>query len=750
MSQPSSRLRGGKSPEAPADPTVTAGAVAAVLRADIGDAFGFFGMHEVPAGFVVRVFQPEAHGVEVLDAATGDLVANLPQFDASGLFAGVLPRKSRFRYQLRVSEGAGIRVIDDPYRFPTVLGDLDSHLIAEGNHLRLYDKLGAHAIEIEGVAGTHFAVWAPNASTAAIVGDFNAWDGRRLPMRKRIECGVWEIFLPGVQPGALYKFEFKGPRGQPLSLKADPLAFQMELRPQTASVVSTPLPPAPRDTEWERQRARINDRSAPISIYEAHLGSWMRVPGEGNRFLTYRELGDRLIPYVRDMGFTHLQLMPVSEFPFDGSWGYQPVGMFAPTARFGTPADFAAFIARAHAEGIGVMVDWVPGHFPTDPHGLGYFDGTALYEHADPRLGFHSDWNTLIFNYGRREVANYLTAHALFWFDRYKIDGLRVDAVASMLYLDYSRKPGEWVPNRFGGNQNLEAVAFLKRLNELIFSRHPGTTTVAEESTAWPGVSRPTYDGGLGFGYKWNMGWMHDTLRYMQQDPINRRYHHNDITFGLVYAWDENFVLPLSHDEVVHGKGSLIGRMPGDSWQRFANLRAYYGFQWTHPGKKLLFQGGEFAQEREWNHDHSLDWHLLESAPHRGMQALVRDLNRVYRSTPALHQLDCDRAGFEWIDLHDSDNSVFTYLRLGQGDARPVLVVMNMTPVVRGVYRVGVPRLGTWREILNTDDVRYGGSGVVAKTGAAAEEIAHNYRPYSVALTLPPLSTLILEWTPSS
>ncbi len=738
-----------KTMEALRDSTIEDGAVSAILRAEHSDAFGFFGMHETDGGLVVRTFQPDIRKVEVVDAGTGDAVATLPKVHETGIFAGVLPRKGRFRYQLRVTKGAKISVVEDPYRFPAVLGDLDSHLIAEGSHLRLYDRLGAHPMEIEGVGGTHFAVWAPSARAVSIVGDFNGWDGRRHPMRHRIECGVWEIFLPDVKVGALYKFELKGPHGEQLPLKADPFAFQQELRPNTASIVANPVSPH-QDDEWMDKRRAANDRSAPVSIYEVQLGSWMRIPDEGNRFLTYKELGDKLIPYVRDMGFTHLQLMPVTEFPFDGSWGYQPIGMFAPTSRFGTPADFAQFVARCHAEGIGLLIDWVPGHFPTDAHGLGQFDGTALYEHADPRLGFHSDWNTLIFNYGRREVQNYLIANALFWLDRYHIDGLRVDAVASMLYLDYSRKPGEWIPNRFGGNENLEAVAFLRKLNELVFSRHHGATTVAEESTAWPGVSRPTYDGGLGFGYKWNMGWMHDTLRYMQQDPVNRKYHHNDITFGLVYAWDENFVLPLSHDEVVHGKGSLLSRMPGDPWQRFANLRAYFGFQWAHPGKKLLFMGGEFAQEREWNHDHSLDWHLLDYGPHRGIQALIRDLNRVYRQTPALHLLDCDRAGFEWVDLNDAENSVFTFLRLGPEGTRPVLVVMNMTPVVRALYRVGVPRPGHWREIMNTDNVRYGGSGVSLGGGANAEEISANGRPYSVGLTLPPLATLMLEWTPSS
>ena len=728
----------------PGNGDADAATIAAILNAELGDPFGFFGLHDAVAGLAVRTFQPDAAGVEVVDASGGRVVAELPRIHESGLFAGAVRRKRRFTYRLRLREDGATREIEDPYRFPPVLGDLDSHLIGEGTHLRLYDRLGAHPMTLDGIEGTHFAVWAPNARAVSVVGDFNAWDGRRHPMRNRRECGVWEIFLPAVGAGATYKYEIKGPEGERLPLKADPLAFRLELRPRTAAMVAAPGRPAANEA-WAERRGKVNDRASPMSIYECHLGSWMRAPEDGNRFLTYAELGDRLVPYVREMGFTHLELLPVSEHPFDGSWGYQPIGLYAPTSRFGAPRDFDAFVARCHAEGVALILDWVPGHFPTDPHGLGGFDGTALYEHADPRLGFHSEWNTLVFNYGRREVANYLTANALFWFDRYGVDGLRVDAVASMLYLDYSRKPGEWIPNREGGNENLEAVDFLRRVNELVYARHPGAATIAEESTAWPGVSRPTQSGGLGFGYKWNMGWMHDTLRYIQQEPVHRKHHHNDLTLGLSYAFSENYILPLSHDEVVHGKGSLLGRMQGDPWQRFANLRAYFGFQWTHPGKKLLFMGCEIAQEREWNHDASLDWHLLASPAHRGVQALVRDLNRVYRETPALHARDCEPSGFEWVDGGDARNSVLSFLRLGNDGDAPVLVVCNFTPVVRARYRVGVPRPGTWRELLNTDAEGYGGSGVVLRGDVTADEVTAHGRPHSVNLTLPPLATLVLQ-----
>jgi 1,4-alpha-glucan branching enzyme len=718
--------------------------IAAIVGAAHGDPFAVLGMHEDGRGVIVRTFQPRAAAVQVVDAGTGAVAGTLERLHPDGFYEGrIAGRSGRFAYRLRLDLAEGPAEVEDPYRFPAVLGELDVHLLAEGNHLRNYERLGAHPRELEGVAGTAFAVWAPNASRVAVIGDFNGWDGRAHPMRRRIECGVWEIFLPGIAAGARYKYEIKGPHGDLVPLKSDPQAFYAEKPPKTASIVHGLPERAWADGEWMARRPATSARDAPISIYEVHLGSWMRVPDEGNRFLTYAELAERLVPYVRDMGFTHIELMPVNEFPFDGSWGYQPIGLYAPTSRFGPPAEAQAFIERAHEAGIGVILDWVPGHFPTDPHGLGWFDGTHLYEHADPRQGFHMDWNTLIYNYGRREVANFLLGNALFWLDRYHIDALRVDAVASMLYLDYSRQEGQWIPNRYGGRENLEAIDLLKRMNEIAFGGFPGATTVAEESTAWPGVSRPVYTGGLGFGYKWNMGWMHDTLRYMQKETIHRRYHHNDLTFGLLYAFSENFILPLSHDEVVHGKGSLIGKMPGDEWQRYANLRAYYAFMWTHPGKKLLFMGGEFGQVGEWNHDKSLDWHVLAYEHHRGVQSLVRDLNRLYRTTPALHELDCEGDGFEWVEAQDSENSVLSYLRKGRAGARPALVVCNFTPVPRAGYRLGVPTRGTWVEVFNTDAAAYGGSNMGNGGAAWAGDRPSHGRPASLELILPPLATLV-------
>jgi 1,4-alpha-glucan branching enzyme len=563
-------------------------------------------------------------------------------------------------------------------------------------------------------------------------------------MRRHPGAGLWEIFIPGLSPGERYKYEIKGESGAVLPLKADPYAFAAERPPQTASVVCDLGNPAWQDGAWMAERRRRNERSAPISIYEVHLGSWRRKVEEGNRYLTYRELAEQLVPHATDMGFTHIELLPISEYPFDGSWGYQPTGLFAPTSRFGTPEDFRAFVEAVHGAGLGLYLDWVPGHFPTDPHGLGNFDGTHLYEHADPRQGMHKDWNTLIYNYGRREVANFLLGNALFWLGRYHVDGLRVDAVASMLYLDYSRSEGEWVPNRFGGRENLEAIAFLRRLNAVAYERHPGIATIAEESTAWPMVSRPTHLGGLGFGYKWNMGWMHDTLDYMSRDPVYRSHHHNRLTFGLLYAFTENFVLPLSHDEVVHGKASLLGKMPGDRWQRFANLRVYYTFMVGHPGKKLLFMGAEFAQEREWNHDASLDWHLLDDPAHAGIRRLVRDLNTLYRGVPALHARDCEAEGFEWIDADDGENSVLSFLRRGGPGDPSAVVVCNFTPVPRRGYRVGVPAGGFYREALNSDAAAYGGSNIGNGGGIAAEAVPWHGRPFSLALTLPPLGGLIL------
>ncbi|WP_337996092.1 1,4-alpha-glucan branching protein GlgB [Oleispirillum naphthae] len=721
---------------------------ARIFHATHNDPFGFLGPHAVDGGVIVRAFLPDAERAFVV-APDGAPLAAMESCGKGG-FTALLPAPAGTEtpYRLRLSAGEDTWEIDDPYRFPAVLGDLDRHLMAEGRHRRLFDKLGAHPAVVEGIAGVTFAVWAPNARRVSVVGDFNAWDGRRHPMRLHPGCGVWEIFLPGVTEGAVYKFELLGPNGKLLPLKADPLAFACETPPHTASRVIRRGVYAWGDAAWMARRKDANAFDAPMAIYEAHLGSWQRCPEEGNRYLTYREMAERLVPYVRDLGFTHIELLPVNEYPFDGSWGYQPIGLFAPTSRFGGPDDFRAFVDACHAAGIGVILDWVPGHFPDDAHGLAMFDGTHLYEHADPRQGRHMDWGTLIYNFGRAEVCNFLIANALFWLEDFHIDGLRVDAVASMLYLNYSRKDGQWIPNAFGGHENLEAIAFLKRLNEVVYEEHPGAFTVAEESTAWPMVSRPTYLGGLGFGFKWNMGWMHDTLRYISKDPVHRAYHHNDLTFGLLYAYHENFVLPLSHDEVVHGKGSLIGRMPGDHWQKFANLRAYFAFMWTHPGKKLLFMGGEFAQLSEWDHDKSLDWHLDTDPLHAGVRAVVRDLNALYRRTPALFTADFEPAGFAWIDSCNPEQSVLAYLRRDPKSGAVAVVVINFTPVVRETYRVGVPAPGFYVEAINTDSALYGGGNVGNGGGVAAAATPAHGQPCSVVVTLPPLAALIL--TPGS
>jgi alpha-1,4-glucan:alpha-1,4-glucan 6-glycosyltransferase len=724
-----------------------------IVHGDHNDPFSVLGMHtEVRDGIetlVVRTFQPQARQVAVVDIATGKVVAELPQIREQGLFAGPVAAKkgAPFGYRLRILPHGGDEAydIEDTYRFGPVLGELDIHLFVEGTHLRAFEKLGAHPMTMDGIEGTAFALWAPNARRVSVVGDFNGWDGRRSPMRCRYECGVWEIFLAGVGPGAIYKYEIKDRFGNLLAEKADPFAVEAEQPPKSGSVVPDPTPYTWADEEWMRSRAHHNDRDAPVTIYEVHLGSWRRVPEEGNRYLTYREMADQLIPYVADLGFTHLELMPVHEYPFDGSWGYQPTGLFAPTSRYGKPSDFKYFIDKCHQAGLAVLIDWVAGHFPGDAHGLIYFDGTHLYEHSDPRKGKHMDWDTLIYNYGRREVSNYLLSNALYWMEEFHIDGLRVDAVASMLYLDYSRKEGEWIANMFGGRENLEAIDFLKRMNELVYGHHEGVMTVAEESTAWPMVSRPTYLGGLGFGYKWNMGWMNDTLRYMCKEPIHRRYHHNLLTFGLLYAFTENFILPISHDEVVHGKGSLLNKMPGDSWQQFANLRCYLAFMWTMSGKKLLFMGCEFGQGDEWRYANSLDWHLMEFPLQKGVHSLVRDLNNLYRSQPALYETDCFPEGFTWIDCHDSDNSVISYMRKANDQDDFVVVVCNFTPVVRKAYRIGVPKDGPYAELLNTDASCYAGSGVGNSGRVDADIIgAHGY-PHSLILDLPPLGTLVLK-----
>jgi 1,4-alpha-glucan branching enzyme len=704
----------------------------AVIRGYHADPFRYLGLHEEDGHAVVRAFLPEADTVAVVDSEQNE--CKLTRVHDAGLFSGEVPRKVH-HYTLRARWNGNVVDLEDAYRFAPVLSEYDLFLLGEGTHLQSYDKLGAQPMTLEGVSGVAFVVLAPNAKRVSVVGDFNHWDGRRHAMRVRGN-GYWEIFIPGVVPGQKYKFEILGPDGKLLPLKSDPYAFGAEVRPSTASVITDQSRLAPQTSASES----ANRRDAPISIYEVHLGSWRRKPEHDNRWLTYRELAEELPAYVADLGFTHVEFLPIMEHPFDGSWGYQPTGLYAPTSRFGSPQDFLALVDACHRAGLAVILDWVPGHFPDDPHGLALFDGTALYEHADQRQGRHLDWNTLIYNFGRREVANFLLSNALFWLRRYGVDGLRVDAVASMLYLDYSRPSGGWIPNRHGGRENLEAVAFLRRVNTEVFGRHPHATTMAEESTAWPMVSRPVDVGGLGFGYKWNMGWMHDTLRYISKEPVHRKHHHGDIVFGLHYAFFENFILPLSHDEVVHGKGSILARMPGDRWQRFANLRAYYTFMFTHPGKKLLFMGCEFGQEREWNHDHSLDWHLLDNADHGGIRNLVRDLNHLYRTTPALHQLDCEEAGFTWLVADDTDQSVFAWLRNGRESAARCLVVLNFTPEIRRDYRIRVPSAGRWREIFNSDSGIYGGTNIGNSGVVAAQPIDTGGE---LRLTLPPLGGLI-------
>ncbi len=719
------------------------GDVDRIVHASHSDPFAVLGMHRETDGLVVRAFLPGADQVAVLDRDGAKPVATLEKTHGDGFFEGGLDSRAEpFPYLLRASWGGSEATLEDPYRFGTTISETDRYLFAQGDLRESWLTFGAHPMTLGDVAGTRFTVWAPSAARVSVVGDFNGWDGRRHAMRQHPGSGIWEIFLPGVGPGAVYKYEIRAQDGAILPLKADPYAFACQRPPETASIVVDMTGIRPRHVDVGQRRA-LNALEAPMSTYEVHLGSWRRGPDHPG-YLTYRQLADELVPYVRDMGFTHIELLPVAEHPFDGSWGYQPIALFAPTSRFGPPEDFLYFVERCHDAGIGVIVDWVPGHFPTDAHGLGSFDGSHLYEHADPRQGKQLDWGTLIYNFGRNEVANYLMSSALFWIDQYSIDGLRVDAVASMLYLDYSREAGEWIPNKYGGNENLEAIAFLRRVNEQVHADERGAMSIAEESTAFPMVSRPVYLGGLGFTYKWNMGWMHDTLSYMGRDPIHRRYHSENLTFGMIYAYSENFVLPLSHDEVVHGKGSLFGRMPGDRWQKFANLRLYFSFMFTYPGKKLLFMGGEFGQEREWNHDSSLDWHLLDDPMNRGVQGLVRDLNHLYRELPALHRRDCSPEGFEWIDCADIDHSIFSYIRRGEAPDDVAVVVANFTPVVHHAYRVGVPHGGGWTERLNSDAGIYGGSNMGNGGHVDAEEVACHGRPCSVALEIPPLAVLVL------
>ncbi|MBV8351319.1 MAG: 1,4-alpha-glucan branching protein GlgB [Verrucomicrobia bacterium] len=713
-----------------------------LLNAEHDDPFGVLGLHRVDGLWVVRAFRPDAKELAIVDRNNPKRQFPANRIANEGLFEAQLTDVTEaFDYLLQITTWSGESFqISDPYSYGPILGDLDMYLYREGNHFEIYEKLGAHLTEINGHAGATFAVWAPNAQRVSIVGDFNGWDGRSHPMRKRLESGIWEIFIPGIVEGTHYKLELRNCFGQ-VVLKSDPLAFFGQHGIQTASLVFNLERFKWSDDQWIETRKAKQWHKEPVSIYEVHLGSWARVPEEGNRFLSYIELADRLIPYVKDLGYTHIELMPVAEHPFDGSWGYQVTGYYAPTSRFGNPDEFRHFVDRCHENGIGVIVDWVPGHFPKDAHGLAQFDGTHLYEHSDPRQGEHRDWGTLIFNYGRNEVRNFLVGNGLFWLDKYHIDGLRVDAVASMLYLDYSRKPGEWVPNVHGGRENLDAIEFMKRFNEVCYARFPGIMTIAEESTAWPGVSRPVYLGGLGFGLKWNMGWMHDFLLYMSREPIHRRFHQGEVTFSMIYAFHEHFVLVLSHDEVVHGKGSLVNKMPGDPWQKFANLRMFYAWMYAHPGKKLLFMGGEIGQWKEWNHDESVDWHLLQYPLHDGLRRLVQHLNFLYQSEPAFWENDDSYLGFEWIDFHDADNSVLTFMRKAESGP-PILFVVNATPVPRHAYRVGAPGEGWYEEILNTDAGVYGGGNIGNYGGMHAEAISWQGRSHSLCLTLPPLTTI--------
>ncbi len=732
-------------PSKPTD-TVTAISLEDARRIVIGqhdDPYAVLGPHKVGRTRFVTAFDP---GAKAMSAIVGGKAHPLSGVvDAPGVFSGKVPGTAP--YTLRGEDGTGgTWEMDDAFRFGPVMGEMDEYLLAEGTHERIWKVLGAHAIEHEGAKGTHFAVWAPNARRVSVVGDFNAWDGRRHPMRRRGATGVWETFVPGTGEGTVYKYEVLGINGKTMPLKADPVAFGSQHAPDNASVVRDISGYGWDDGDWMAARGGRNARNAPISVYEVHLGSWRRKAEDNNRMLSYREMATELVDYVVDMGFTHIELLPISEFPFDGSWGYQPVGLFAPTIRFGPPHEFRDLVEAAHQKNVGVLLDWVPGHFPTDAHGLGRFDGTALYEHADPREGFHQDWNTYIFNYGRREVSNYLISNALFWLEEYHIDGLRVDAVASMLYRDYSRKDGEWVPNADGGRENFEAIEMLQRMNVTTYGKVEGVMTAAEESTSFPGVSRAVDAGGLGFGYKWNMGWMNDTLEYVKKDPIYRKHHHHQMTFGLHYAFSENFILPISHDEVVHGKGSMLGKMPGDDWEKFANLRAYYGFMWGHPGKKLLFMGQEFAQRAEWNHNISLDWDCLSDDRHAGMQRLVRDLNRIYAAEPSLHVKDCEPDGFQWIESNDADASTYAWIRRGgEGDA-PVVIISNFTPIERSDWQCGLPHDGHWREALNTDAAVYGGADRGNMGGVTAVQEGWHGQPASARITVPPLSTVILTY----
>jgi 1,4-alpha-glucan branching enzyme len=723
--------------------------IAAVAAGSSGDPFAVLGRHEVSVdhrpAVIVRTMQPAASAVELI---TPGLVTPMPRRHPSGLFEARVPLSgnvSEFEYRFRVHEGTSVHEVIDLYQYGQVLSDYDLHLFAEGTHHRAWEKLGSHVTTIGGVAGVRFAVWAPNAQRVSVIGDFNRWDGRVHPMRKLVPSGVWELFVPELAPGACYKFEVRTHGGH-LIEKADPYARYFEVPPRSASVIWEDGAYEWGDDDWMRDRPSAGGwHDRPMSVYEVHLGSWRRVPSENNRYLTYREMADTLVPYVREMGYTHIELLPVMEHPFSGSWGYQVLGFFAPTSRFGTPDDFRHFVDTCHRFGLGLILDWVPGHFPKDRHGLAEFDGTSLYEHADPRKGEHRDWGTLIFNYGRNEVRTFLLSSALYWLQEFHVDGLRVDAVASMLYLDYSRPHGEWIPNQYGGRENLEAVSFLQQMNTVTHGREPGTITVAEESTAWPAVSRPTYVGGLGFTFKWNMGWMHDMLKYIEQDPVHRRWHHEKITFSMLYSFTENFVLPFSHDEVVHGKRSMLDKMPGDLWQKHATLRALYGYMFGHPGKKLMFMGCEFGQWREWSSEESLDWHLADQPLHAGLSRWVQDLNRAYQHEPSLYEVDFEGAGFAWIDCHDNENSVVSLIRRARDPRDFTVVVANFTPVPRPGYRIGVPEAGWYRECLNSDAAIYGGSNMGNRGGVQTEPIPDHGFAQSISLTVPPLGFVLLK-----
>ncbi|HMP76310.1 MAG TPA: 1,4-alpha-glucan branching protein GlgB [Kiritimatiellia bacterium] len=721
--------------------TLPDGAVKAIVYGMHGTPFDVLGLHTHDGRQIIRTYQPFAAQVDIV---RGGSPARMERTHKDGLFELFVDGVEKGAYRLRMTGFDGhVWELHDPYGFPLQITDFDQYLFGEGTHYRTYEKMGAHPITVNGVEGVHFAVWAPNAIRVSVIGNFNRWDGRHHPMQNR-GTGVWELFIPALRPGDLYKFEIKG-ENDFLAQKADPYAFCSELRPRTASVVWDYHQYQWNDRKWMESRTSTDWHKKPVSIYEVHPGSWRRVTDQGNRWLTYREMADTLLPHVKKLGFTHIEFLPLSEHPFDGSWGYQTIGYYSITSRYGTPDDFKYLVDRCHQEGIGVILDWVPAHFPKDGHGLAYFDGTHLYEHADPRKGEHRDWGTLIFNYGRNEVRSFLLSNAIFLMEVYHIDGLRVDAVASMLYLDYSRNPGEWIPNQFGGRENLEAVDFIKKFNEVVHAEFPGILTFAEESTSWPKVSRPLYDGGLGFGLKWNMGWMHDTLQYIEKDPIHRRFHHHSLTFSMIYAFNENFILPFSHDEVVHGKGSMLNKMPGDLWQKFANLRLLLAYMYAHPGKKLLFMGVELGQWNEWNYAESMDWHLLQYDSHRKLQDFVGALNKAYAAQAPLHEIDFSWEGFEWIDLHDHDNSILSFQRKSAKPGDAVLCVFNFTPVVRNVYRLGVPEPGEYEMVLNSDHAEFGGSDVGRGARMASEAKPWHNHEHSITFALPPLAAVYLR-----